>query len=312
MPTFSNKDAWKGQVARAAHASSTSQSDSQTDEGEQHQADNSATIKDDVTLSQKKKGLFKRRSLGNIFGTGSRKTLKRCIKSEEALTVLMVRDVDTSPRERNPSASLVAPELPKVRASGNFEKECVIITGEPPTAEPPICPGKHTPQLLETQKAVGEPPFLHLGAALEDRVPNVSLSALALVQRPRSLDPKKLLADGSAAADVDFVTSALDKKYGKKEQTSQPSSSTDQHVQLESRKPQPVEAKRLLKLANEAKAEFGNLVATIKATDPPSAVIQAEMSNRILPVNYTRGEYRAEQISYRVRLSRWHCQHRGD
>ncbi|KXH63033.1 hypothetical protein CSAL01_07991 [Colletotrichum salicis] len=284
MPTFSKKDAWKGQVARAAHTSSTSQSDSQTDEGEQHQVDNSATIKDDVTLSQKKKGLFKRRSLGNIFGTGSRKTLKRCIKSEEALTALMVRDVDTSPHERHPSASLVAPELPKLRASGNFEKECVIITGEPPTVEPPFCPGKHTPQLLETQKGDGQPPSLDLGDALEDRVPDVSLSALALAQQPRSLDPKKLLADGSAAADLDFITSALAKKYGKKKQTSQPSSFTDQHVHLESRRPQPIDAKRLLELANEAKAEFGNVAATIKATGPPSAVIQAEVSNRILPV----------------------------
>lgn len=189
----------------------------------------------------------------------------------------------TPVHNRFPSASLVAPELPKVRASGNFEKECVIITGEPPTVQPPICPSKHTPQLLEIQTGDGQPPFLDLGVALEDRVLDVSLSALALARRPRSLDLKKLWVDASAAADLNFITSALDKENGKEKQTSKPAS-TDQHVNLDSGTSQPVEAKRSLELANEVlKAESGNMVASVKANDPTSAVVQAEMSNRILP-----------------------------
>ncbi|UQC77956.1 uncharacterized protein CLUP02_03429 [Colletotrichum lupini] len=283
MPTLSKKDASKGQIARAAHASSTSQSDSQTDEGEQHQIDKPATSKDDTTSSQRKKGLFKRRSLGNIFGTSSRKTLKRYIKSEEALATSVGSDVETPVHDRFPSASLVAPELPKVRASGNFEKECVIITGEPPTVQPPICLGKQTPQLLEIQTGDGQPPFLDLGDAVEDQVPDVSLSALALAKRPRSLDLKKLLVDASAAADLDFITSALDKGKGKEKQTSKPPS-TDQHVHLESGTPRPVEVKSPLEVANKAlEAESSNMVASIKTTDAASAVIQAEMSNKILP-----------------------------
>ncbi|KXH31037.1 hypothetical protein CSIM01_07922 [Colletotrichum simmondsii] len=283
MPTLSKKDASKGQIARAAHASSTDQSDSQTDEGEQHQIDKSATSKDDITSSQRKKGLFKRRSLGNIFGTSSRKTLKRYIKSEEALATSVGSDVEAPVHDRFSSASLVAPELPKVRASGNFGKECVIITGEPPTVQPPICPGKHTPQLLEIQTGDGQPPSLDLGDALEDRVPDVSLSALALAKRPRSLDLKKLLVDTSAAADLNFITSALDKENDKGKQTSKPSS-TDQHVHSGSGTPRPVEAKKPLGVANKAsESESGNMVASIKTTDAASAVIQAEMSNKILP-----------------------------
>ncbi|KAK1457056.1 hypothetical protein CMEL01_16067 [Colletotrichum melonis] len=283
MPTFSKKDASKGQIARAAHASSTSQSDSQTDEGEQHQINKPATSKDDTTSSQRKKGLFKRRSLGNIFGTSSRKTLKRYIKSEEALATSVGSDVETPVHDRFPSASLVAPELPKVRASGNFEKECVIITGEPPTVQPPICLEKQTPQLLEIQTGDGQPPFLDLGDAVEDQVPDVSLSALALAKRPRSLDLKKLLVDASAAADLDFITSALDKGKGKEKQTSKPPS-TDQHVHLGSGTPRPVEVKSPLEVANKAlEAESSNMVASIKTTDAASAVIQAEMSNKILP-----------------------------
>ncbi|KAK0375783.1 hypothetical protein CLIM01_06883 [Colletotrichum limetticola] len=283
MPTLSKKDASKGQIARAAHASSTSQSDSQTDEGEQHQIDKPATSKDDTTSSQRKKGLFKRRSLGNIFGTSSRKTLKRYIKSEEALATSVGSDVETPVHDRFPSASLVAPELPKVRASGNFEKECVIITGEPPTVQPPICLEKQTPQLLEIQTGDGQPPFLDLGDAVEDQVPDVSLSALALAKRPRSLDLKKLLVDSSAAADLDFITSALDKGKGKEKQTSKPPS-TDQHVHLGSGTPRPVEVKSPLEVANKAlEAESSNMVASIKTTDAASAVIQAEMSNKILP-----------------------------
>ncbi|KAK1731218.1 uncharacterized protein BDZ83DRAFT_243005 [Colletotrichum acutatum] len=243
----------------------------------------SATSKDDITLSQRKKGLFKRRSLGNIFGTSSRKTLKRYIKSEEALTAFVGSDVEKPVHDSFPSASLVAPELPKVRASGNFGKECVIITGEPPTVQPPICPGKHTPQLLEIQTGDGQPPSLDLGDALEKRIPDVSLSALALAKQPRFLDLKNLLVDASAAADLNFITSALDKENSKQKQASMPSS-TDQHTHSGSGTPQPAEAKRPLEHANEAlKAESGSMAASVMANGSTFAVVQPEMSNRILP-----------------------------